>query len=199
MFSTHAELRLYEHSSKSNPKDVKMVLQAGASIVVGRNGKAAFELFYSPADSSCYVAVLSLDRNTLITVLPVSYQMPRGVRPITSKLLRQAKRRYLDMFFASFTSASEDEPVLGRVVLHCGQEMSWHAFTPEADIERVGNWREAVRQALPVLKSLVPVQDNQPGVPVQYHILFRTTKGALLADYVVPHNKKLRKLVSQYT
>ena len=91
MFSEHAKLRLHERSMKTNQNDVTAVLQAGAGIVVGRNHEVAFELFYSPADRSCYVAVLALDQNTLITLWPVSYKMPSEVRPITSNLLHQAK------------------------------------------------------------------------------------------------------------
>lgn len=71
-FTRHAWMRVLERLSLS-PAEVAVLLDGGLTVPVGARGRAVHQLFFSPPDAQCFVAVQDNDNGAVITVLPLDY------------------------------------------------------------------------------------------------------------------------------
>ena len=71
-FTRHAWMRVLERLSLS-PAEVAVLLDGGLSVPVGVRGHAVHQLFFSPPDTQCFVAVQDSENGAVITVLPLDY------------------------------------------------------------------------------------------------------------------------------
>lgn len=74
-------------------KDMHAILGRGIFISLGTNParESEFLLFYSPPDRECKIAVVSLDRKTLISIWDWNYKLPQGIDRVTRARRRRAK------------------------------------------------------------------------------------------------------------
>ena len=71
-FTRHAWMRVLERLSLS-PAEVAVLLDGGLTVPVGARGPIVHQLFFSPPDAQCFVAVQDSQNGAVITVLPLDY------------------------------------------------------------------------------------------------------------------------------
>lgn len=94
----HARSRILRRTNLK-PIDVLSFVTEGAAVSLGTYENYEYLLFYSPFDRCCKIAVVSLDRASLVSVWYDDYLLPGGVAKPTASSKKQARKAYLSFMF----------------------------------------------------------------------------------------------------
>lgn len=95
--TAHAHIRILERT-KMFPDDVRELLEADACVSLSHDDKAAFLMFYSQIDHDWFIAIMSHDLKTLISVWKLTFNLPAHVF-VGHKHKVTARNRYYEFWF----------------------------------------------------------------------------------------------------
>jgi hypothetical protein len=94
-------------------KDVLFILRGEAYEPIGKDMRNDNELvlFYSPFDRECKIAVLSPEKDRVVSILGVDFHLPPGVLPVSTALTMKAKRKYRELMFGKMKETAKANEV----------------------------------------------------------------------------------------
>lgn len=92
----HGIQRVMERS-KMHPDDVLLIVDAGATVLLGTFEEYDYLLFFSPQDRGCKIAVTAKEKTRLVSVWDADFHLPEGVRKPTKQDIREARRLLSNM------------------------------------------------------------------------------------------------------
>lgn len=89
----HAQERI-GHRTTLKSEDVLAMITAKACVLLGRNDKVSYLLFYSPFDMLCKIAVVTRDGAKIVSVWDSDFLLPTGIPRPGKRARRQARALY---------------------------------------------------------------------------------------------------------
>lgn len=114
--SNHATERIFTRTTML-PDDVANLIRTGNVVSLGFANNSEYLLFFSPKEQAAKVAIVTLDRKKIITVLNQNFRLPSSIQKITKKEIKEVKRLLASYIYRKLKEnykETQDDLVTGK-------------------------------------------------------------------------------------